>query len=550
MARQWIFTISLVSLVTLLLTQPVNASQEVSRAQERRIAKEVKEIRKESPELGVSYSRSGVPSSIEGVVLRDVSLGESAPERAEEQVQDFLTKHGEDLFLIDKPHDDVEVMSRVPDPAIPGRWLVKVRQRVNGVPVLGSESVFVIDPTQRALAAEAKFRNIPNIPAEPNISPGGAREVARLAYAEIANSHKDLLSDVDMAPDEGPAPQLVIVRPSDLGGDIQEFRLAWRTRIGYFIFFVDAIDSKVLVRYLDKRTALVRRTFDLGGGLTFPGALVLEDPLLVNTDNAVEDARLAHEFAKRTYDFYLSKLSLDSFDGAGGSIVSFVRFGGLQNAEWNPIRRAMIYGPGFAGSLDIVAHELTHAVTERQVVPSLETQGESGSIDEFYSDLAGALVEGNWIIGENAPGFQPPARPVRDMIDPHNGGFFPKQLFSSVNRGQPALMSEAVQKGDLICATSSDFFNGCVHFNSGILNKVASLSARGDLGQGVTGIGEEKVLRLFFSTLPRLSSISRFTQLAELSKRVCSDMAAVRISGITDTDCVEFSKAWAAVGLR
>ena len=58
----------------------------------------------------------------------------------------------------------------------------------------------------------------------------------------------------------------------------------------------------------------------------------------------------------------------------------------------------MVYGDGdgttfvpLSGGLDVIGHELTHAVTERS--SNLIYQYESGALNEAISDIFGTLVE-------------------------------------------------------------------------------------------------------------------------------------------------------------
>jgi Zn-dependent metalloprotease len=523
------------------------AAQEVSSAQKRQIGKEITRLQKENPGAEVKLSRSGLPKSIEGIKLPGFNLGVSTPEQA---IQAFLERYN--VFLVEKPKDEIEVVSRADDPALPGHMLVRVQQKLNGVAIQGAEAVFVLDPARNSLNVEARLSTTPNVDTEPKIASEVALGNARDLYNKLLADRPDLAraeASLPLAP--APAqPALIIIKPSDVGGEIRDFRLAWKIKIGSFFYFMDALDGKLLARYSDSRSVLARKTFDLGGTESFPGTLVLEDPSTSQPGSVEQDALQAHEFAKRTYDFYLTMFNRDSYDNKGGELLSFVRFGSLENAFWSPDRLAMVYGPGFAEALDVVAHELTHAVTDTQA--RLLYQGESGALNEFFSDLFGAAVEGNWQIGEALPGFKPPSKPLRDMSDPHNGGFDRDSKFSTVNRGQPDRMTEAVKDSHKICSTTMDFFNGCVHFNSGIWNKVAFLASDGGSHQGqtVTGIGREKVTRIFYSAFLRLTSTAKFIDAVKTTRDVCSDMARSGSHGVSSADCGELDKALTAVGLR
>lgn len=110
----------------------------------------------------------------------------------------------------------------------------------------------------------------------------------------------------------------------------------------------------------------------------------------------------AHYGAGVTYEFYKA-LGRESIDDNGMDIISLVNaadLGGepLYNAFWNG--EYMTYGnpdPStmhpFSAGLDVVAHELTHGVTEFS--GGLLYLNQSGAMNEAYSDYFGNAVENN-----------------------------------------------------------------------------------------------------------------------------------------------------------
>ena len=79
----------------------------------------------------------------------------------------------------------------------------------------------------------------------------------------------------------------------------------------------------------------------------------------------------AHNFAIDTYEYYLQKHGRDSIDNNGMKLISRVHYDkNYNNAFWDGYQ--MTYGDGDGNVLgplslaaDVVAHELTHGVTER-----------------------------------------------------------------------------------------------------------------------------------------------------------------------------------------
>jgi hypothetical protein len=212
--------------------------------------------------------------------------------------------------------------------------------------------------------------------------------------------------------------------------------------------------------------------------------------------------------------------------GDGKKIRSTVRFcpdddtcalsgGLLSNAFWNG--RGMFYGNGWTAGDDVVAHELTHGVTER--TSKLLYLYQSGAINESMSDIFGELTDltdgwdGNgvqtpWVIGEDAPLV---SVPLRNMADPTQ----------TLGEAQPDKMTSSYYKADL---TFTD--NGAVHDNSGVGNKAGYLIAHGGVfnGQTVSGIGYGKTATLYFRVENMLTSGADYNDLGNALNQACSDL--------------------------
>jgi vibriolysin len=162
----------------------------------------------------------------------------------------------------------------------------------------------------------------------------------------------------------------------------------------------------------------------------------------------------------------------DSYDNAGATLKASVHFStNYNNAYWNGSQ--MVYGDGdgstfiaLSRDLDVDAHELTHAVTERTA--NLVYSNESGALNEATSDILGNSCEAytenggtpnsnTWKVGEDiyTPGTAGDA--LRFMNDPAAGGdydYYPTRYTGT-----------------------SD--NGGVHSNSGIANLAYYLMVMG-----------------------------------------------------------------------
>ncbi|MCJ8171911.1 M4 family metallopeptidase [Clostridium botulinum] len=179
-------------------------------------------------------------------------------------------------------------------------------------------------------------------------------------------------------------------------------------------------------------------------------------------DNQVNSVD-AYVNTNKTYDYYKNKLNRNSIDNKGMNINGFVHVGrNYGNAFWYGPYDGMFFGDGdgvyfssLAKSLDVVGHELSHGVTNKE--SNLKYENESGALNESFSDIMGVAVEGkNFVLGEDcwvAGGV------MRDMENPSRGG-------------QPAHMKDYKYK-----PMNDD--NGGVHTNSGIINHAAYLVADG-----------------------------------------------------------------------
>ncbi|MCH5585545.1 M4 family metallopeptidase [Shimazuella sp. AN120528] len=238
----------------------------------------------------------------------------------------------------------------------------------------------------------------------------------------------------------------------------------------------------------------------------------------------------AHAYAEATYDFYKKSFGRNSFDGKGSAIKSYVHVGDKwNNAAWDGEK--MIYGDGdgktfisLAGGLDVVAHELTHAVT--QYTANLEYQGESGALNESISDIMGVMVDSDdWLLGEDIYTPNKPGDALRSMADP-------------TKYNQPDNYDDRYLGWQ---------DNGGVHINSGINNKAAYLIAAGGTHYDVkvVGIGRAKTKAIYYRALTNyLTPSSQFIDMRDAAIQSATDLYGANSKEVTSV-----SKAYDAVGV-
>jgi len=323
-------------------------------------------------------------------------------------------------------------------------------------------------------------------------------------------------------------PELVVytryVDPA-LAGD----HLAWLVQLEDMsvpsrrLYVIDALTGAVLRTLEQLQTVLDRRIFDAMG--TGTGTLVRSEG-----DGATGDADVdnLYDFLGDTYDYYFNLHGRDSYDGSGATISGVANWDGPEsndcpNAFWNGVATWFCAG---AATDDIVAHELTHAVT--QFTAGLIYQGESGALNESYSDIFGELVDIDTIHGDGS------ASPWL-MGEGSSLGVI-RSLANPPAHGDP-------DRGSNFRCTQFD--NGGVHSNSGIPNKAAYLMAEGGTFNGytVSALGNSMTSGVQYRALTMyLTPVSNFLANYNALQQACADL-----HGGTSASCVEVGKALLAV---
>jgi Zn-dependent metalloprotease len=287
-----------------------------------------------------------------------------------------------------------------------------------------------------------------------------------------------------------------------------------------------------------KRQGLRRQVFDCRGFDDTPGDIARSEGDGAASDQAVNQA---YDFAGTTWNFYNQVFGRQSVDDNGKTLVSSVHYSqDYDNAFWNGLQ--MVYGDGdgkifahFTSSLDVIAHELTHGVT--QFTAQLPYRDQQGALNESFSDVFGSMVkqwslgqtvdQADWLIGAQilAPGFQ--GRALRDMANPGTAYDDPRLGKDE----QPGHMRDYVQ-------TTDD--NGGVHINSWIPNRAFVLAAKAIGGRSwdVTG-------KIWYVTLTeRLTASADFTKCAAETVSVARDLFPQDLSIAS-----RVAQAWVDVGV-
>lgn len=478
--------------------------------------------------------------------------------------------HLESLAALFGLSDVARELTALPTPAglepAPGAdRIVRFQQLRDGQPVLGGQLVVVLDPAGalRSVAGETVPGSLGAAPT-PAVSAAHARETA---LGVTARAHPD----ADPKALRASAPQQWYLDPALIGVPATVHMPAgpvWRTEV------TGPADVRELV-LVDARTGLVPLHLDRvahaleqvvcdrankpdksasGSDCTSPYTRKTGGSASgkAETDEAYDNTTATSGYYSKYLGTDLTKL-LGIDTGDGKKLRSTVRFcpqttlcsatdGTLfDNAFWNG--RGMYYGNGWQKGDDIVAHELSHGLTEK--TSDLLYLYQSGAINESMSDVFGELtdltddvdgggVQTPWVVGEDAP---LDTFPLRNMADPT----------LTPAKPQPDRMTSLYYSVDVTFLDA-----GGVHDNSGVGNKAAYLITVGTSqettgtpgtfnGQTIEGIGIPKTSVLYLRAENMLTSGSDYADLGGILNQACSDL--VGHSGFTTNTCAQVKKA-------
>jgi bacillolysin len=451
----------------------------------------------------------------------------------EEAAWGFLSTYGM-LFGLKDPYGELTLMKE--RTAEGDGAFVRFQQTYQGIPIVAGELIVAVGADRAIVSASGEI--LPRL--DLNTNPTISSEIARQTALEtVVKAYGLSIAELTAA-----TPELWIFNPALLGGPGPRLsRLVWRTEVVSVgqapvreLVLVDAQRGGVLLNFNQFATTRYRRTYTANNGTLLPGTLVCDESN-PNCSGGDAQAVAAHRYAGDTYNYYWNMYGRDSINNAGMTLVSTVHYGlKYDNAGWTGTQ--MVYGDayGFPLADDVVAHELTHGVTQYE--SNLFYYYQSGAINESFSDVWGELVDltngaGNdsasvrWLMGEDVSGLGA----IRSMKNPPT--FYDPDRMTSV-----------------YYSTGPDD-NGGVHTNSGVNNKAAYLLTDGGTfnGRTVTGLGTTKVAKIYYRAQTNLlTSGADYADLHSVLYQAC--LSLVGTSGITNGDCQEVRDATNAVEMN
>lgn len=287
-----------------------------------------------------------------------------------------------------------------------------------------------------------------------------------------------------------------------------------------------------------------RRTiFDLQNEVDLSSAMIVRTEQGKESDDA--SVNRAFEGLGATRAFYSEVFDRNSIDDKGMRLDGYVHRGRrFKNAFWDG--QHMVFGDGdgviftdFTKSLDVIAHELTHGVTE--FTARLEYCNQSGALNESVSDVFGSLVkqwslkqtaeQADWLIGADVftPGI--PADALRSMRDP--GKAYNNDLMGK--DPQPDTMKRFV-----VLPNTPEGDNGGVHINSGIPNKAFYLAAT-----NIGGFAWEGAGHIWYEALRASGPKTEFQEFADTTVA-----KAEQLFGAGSIEQQAVASAWRDVDIR
>jgi Zn-dependent metalloprotease len=497
--------------------------------------------------------------------------------------------------------NDVKTLRVFEDQDRAGRAHTHVRQTHNGVPVFGGEAIVHLDTINEVEAEPTTDTLISNITVstDPALTAEFAISAAKARYKEKKGCD-DCLTDAPVA-------DLWVLRHEGVDHLVYRVRLSrldGTENTSEPIYFIDAHTGDLVWSYDNLQTQAATGsgvslysgtqaistyqsgtsyyledlsraigTFDNRNSAKINTAMGFINSFgstyrFVDADNlwntSTQRAGVdAHYGAGMVYDYFLTVHGRNGIDGAGGPrtlaavngstglISSNVHFGkSYNNAFWTDSKNQMYYGDGDGTNfsplvtLDICGHEMQHGITSRTA--GLAYSGESGALNESWSDVFGAMVElyasggqettATWWIGEDANTPSIAGDALRYMDTPHRAG-----NYGYTANDDPDHYSERYTgTGD----------NGGVHINSGISNHVFYLVAKGGNhahipGPFVTGIGADKAAKIWYKAITTyMTSSTNFA-----GARAATLNAATSLYGAGSAEYNAVADAWSACGV-
>src|SRR5688572_6776443 len=412
-----------------------------------------------------------------------------------------------------------------------GRVTVRYQQKFEGVPILGGELMVNTNESGDLYSINGEISSDLSLQTQPIVDSEQATQTALQALAKwYQKTHDDFITS---------EPELWIFDESLLRSSTRPAELVWRMEVtpvntnmpvrelvlvnahrGHISLHFNQIDtawhfdsnsltfkqpsannSNTATNHSESSMLLtfspLINTYTANHMSSLPGTFLCNQsqPNCTNGNNPHADA--AHKYAIGTFNLYDTKHNRNSINNSGMIVTSTVNYceEGIfvlcpyDNAFWSGTQ--MVYGDGYGFPLadDVVAHELTHGVT--QFESNLFYYYQAGAINESFSDLWGEYYDQTNGLGYDAPEFGMEWRLGEDVVG--LGAF--RDMSDPPAFGHPDTMSSTYYY-------EGEEDSGGVHSNSGVNNKAVYLMVKGGSfnGKTVAALRWTKTAAIYYET--------------------------------------------------
>jgi thermolysin len=446
----------------------------------------------------------------------------------------FLTNHRAAFALMDV---DRELVTKTVKRDTKGNTHIRLQQNWRGFPVFGAELIVHIAADNTISGTNGQYHRDIDAVSKPSISADDAMAAAK--------KHAGEASEIP-----GQKPRLEVFHQED------KYTLCWHVRLDsmegdnpvLWEYFIDAKNADVVFRYNNlqfhsgttgwgrgryagcirlntyhnhsdstyqlrdtSRSGIEIKTYDMNGG-TNRDLLTLS----ANSNNRWTDTNRnprrdsrepetdAHHYYGIVVDYFLNTFGRNSWDDTGSDAEVCMHYGINQTGSfWDTVRHRVYHPDGngigidYKSSLDVIAHEFTHGVTQTEV--DLNYWGESGSLCESYSDFFACMIQGDWVFEEHLYlGATAPNDALRSLYDP--------TLY-----GNPDHYSN---------------IGANMHGNSGIPSKAGYLMTHGGTHNNIEvyGLGREVAEQIWYRALHYLTPSTNFADFRLALEDACDDL--------------------------
>ncbi|MCE5250917.1 M4 family metallopeptidase [bacterium] len=501
---------------------------------------------------GMPYYRNesdGTPVFMTGdtVTALKKSMGKIVPGTALSDIALQFLSSGSDVFKLDNPQDELRLGSETVSQD--GSHHIGFDQYYQGIPLWGHRLVVHFDKDGEPYALNARYSPTPQNLDTSNV-PYDMKSAVDKATADLSlTTSKQELDDIfrSLYSYDGPTAELVILSDREN----PDPRLVWHVTIrpnmkDMWYYFIDARNGDIVEKYntavsyaadqASGKDALgVNRNFNVSND---SGVYYMIDTdaniytydaqgkvlnskhsavLVSSPNNTWPDsiAVSAHSNVWAVYEYYLEKHNRKGVDGNGIKLPVFIHYTEdgkpMYNAFWGGEFMAFGDGDIFAAALDVVAHELTHAVVQYTV--GLEYKYQSGALNEGIADAMAAMVDPDWEIGEDLK-----MGAIRDLKNPERFGL-------------PATMG-----GYQSLPLSED--NGGVHINMSIPSRACELTAE--------VIGRDETAQILYGVLNKMYLTP---QAQFIDMRLGAIQSATDLFGADSPEVAAVAQAFDTVGI-